>query len=181
MKKVLGSLLILANIVNTLWLPSRLVLATCREFEALLAKETRDGRINREYPHLCAEVTAKFAVLSETINSIRQAWTIESPSSTIACSPQVNHEKRRELVSLANSLQAMEREKLHHTAALHLETVRLAINQDDAADAVWHDESRRAALLNESVQQLRSSIGKIEESINEVLDELKVVMMEESD
>jgi hypothetical protein len=121
------------------------------------------------YPDTCSKATASFSVLSETIKEIQ----------TILRSSR----KRTDLSNSIQQLQNLEKEKLHLTAAHHLERIRERANNQQlpgeeegtAADA------RIQKLLQEGVASLRQKIHQTIEVINEVLDDVRCALLEEDD
>lgn len=112
------------------------------------------------YPHICAEATASFAVLSDTINVIQ----------TILAD-----RRRMDAKQLIHALQMHEKEKLNLTAALHLERIR---EQNENLPAAGGD-GRIASLLQEGVRSLQTKISSIVGEINGDLEEIRCAMMEE--
>jgi hypothetical protein len=117
------------------------------------------------YPDTCSKVTASFSVLSETVKTIQTILLKER--------------KRSNLSTFIRQLQSHEQEKLHLTAAHHLERVR----QQQHNHQQPHDQvdPRIAHLLDEGVASLSQKIAVCIECINEVLDELRCEMMEEEE
>mmetsp|Transcript_815 Transcript_815/g.1948 ORF Transcript_815/g.1948 Transcript_815/m.1948 type:complete len:164 (+) Transcript_815:365-856(+) len=116
------------------------------------------------YPALCVNVTASFAVLSDTINAIRSILE--------------QKRNRTDLAEHIRTLQKYEQEKLNLTAALHLEQMRKQ-NETAMQRNKDNDDKRVSYLLSESVESLSSQVAKCVESINEVLEEIRCVRMEE--
>ena len=127
------------------------------------------------YPSICAETTAAFSVLSETVIAVRRFLDESS------------RHNRKDLVQLLTRLQQGEKEKLNLTAALHLEKIRAAnqkqLDEQQAAlaasgcgPAVDH---LIASLLDEGVKSLQQKIAMSVEEINETLAELQCALVEE--
>ena len=112
------------------------------------------------YPDACAKATASFSVLSETIKSIQEL--LES------------QRQRKDLSKFITQLQRYEKEKLYLTAACHLERIRER-NQKVESE----QDPRTAKLLRDGVQSLQQKIQAVVEQINEVLDEIRCVVLEE--
>jgi len=121
------------------------------------------------YPNVCAETTASFSVLSETIIAVRRILN-DDPHN------------RKDLTKLLTRLQKAEKEKLNLTAALHLEKIRansqkqLDEQQEKAEDGPV--DTRIALLLEEGVAALEQKILTTVEEINEILEELRFALME---
>ena len=121
------------------------------------------------YPTTCSQATAAFSVLSDTIRLIQDVI--------------LHRRNRKDLGRLLGQLQSTEREKLHLTAALHLERIRQRPYQDDEdARSYHHDQTldpRINQLLQEGIASLQNKIASCVETINEVLEELRMIMVEE--
>lgn len=104
------------------------------------------------YPAICAQVTATFAVLSKTINAVR-----------------AHPQNDKQLNSFLSQLQAQEKDKLNYTAALHLEQIR----QSGGGDSTTQD------MYQSSIQSLRQRIAHNVERINEIIEELRCILLEE--
>ena len=124
------------------------------------------------YPSLCAEATASFAVLSDTI---RGAQTVLDEKY-----------RRKELVKLVAQLQDREKEKLNWTAALHLERIREG-NHHRQSSLSGHDSSAIggdttiAALMKKDVRSLQQKIAASVQDINDLLEELRCNLLEEKE
>lgn len=139
-----------------------------------LREVLRTGNITR-YPALCAEVTANFAVLSDTINKVLNHTTTSQP-----------------IQQLLKQLQSHEREKLNLTAALHLEQLR---RESSLEAAVSHQENsnnsnngttdsnddRIRLLLESSISSLAQKIAVFVEDITQVLEELRYLALDEDE
>ena len=115
------------------------------------------------YPDTCSKVTASFAVLSETIKSIQDI---------LQSSPR--HQK--DLAQLVQQLQLHEKEKLHLTAAHHLERIRQR-NQLLQSNS----DPRIEQLLQEGVVNLQTKIHHCVEQINDIMEEIQCAILEEED
>jgi len=124
------------------------------------------------YPSVCAEATASFSVLSETINAVRRIL-------------DETHKDRSDLTKLIARLQKVEQEKLNLTAALHLEKIRAQSQQQlDDQQRQREDgavDTRIASLLEQGVASLKQRIATTVEEINETLEELRYALMDESE
>lgn len=131
----------------------------------------KSGNVSN-YPSVCAETTASFSVLSETILAVRRV--LDAPP-----------HRRRDLTRLVTRLQAGEKEKLNLTAALHLEQIRANSQKqmDEQQEKMGGEgpavDTRIALLLEESVETLKEKIAATVEEINETLEELRFALMEE--
>lgn len=144
------------------------------------------------YPAICAEATASFAVLSDTINIVH-ATLVQKGSYP-------------ELVGLVKQLQNQERSKLNYTAALHLERIRrqqqnqqpssrcggnIHYDDDDEEANILNDapnaisnnhssESIETKLLQQSIRSLQGKILDCIDCINEIIEELRCVLTDET-
>jgi DNA repair REX1-B len=114
------------------------------------------------YPNVCAEATASFSVLSETINCVKR---------TLASS----HD-RSDLAKMVRRLQSHEKEKLSLTAALHLEQIRTKNHEMGVVE-----DARSAKLLQEGVTALRAKLANCVKEINEALEEIRFELVEPSE
>jgi hypothetical protein len=117
---------------------------TLRGLEAILATNNVSY-----YPTVCTEATAAFSVVSDTLQMM-----------------QSELEKRggQEYLALIRHLQKHEQSKLQHTAALHLEQIRLSqVDEEDAS-------TRK--LLQESTGTLKATLAGYVDEINEALEEI---------
>ena len=125
------------------------------------------------YPSVCAETTASFSVLSESIIAVRRILDDNA------------RHNRIDLVQLLTRLQQSEKEKLNLTAALHLEKFR-AQSQQQLEEQQEQTEgqpldTRVASLLQEGVRSLQHKIALSVEQINETLEELRFALVEEGE
>jgi hypothetical protein len=141
---------------------SQLKLTVVRSYSGLEDVLTTGNITN--YPALCAEATASFSVLSETINAVQNVLR--------------EKHQRKDLVDLIVQLQSKEQKKLNLTAALHLEKIRERDHQD-RSDGGGRDQI--AALLRQGVVSLQNQITSNVEEINEVLQELQCSLIDEED
>ena len=94
---------------------------------------------------------------------------------------------RSDLAKLLKQLQAHEKEKLHLTAAHHLERIRQRNNNIQYQTSNGEDEGsslsedRVSQLLREGVASLQFKINACVESINEALDEIRCAILDEED
>lgn len=93
-------------------------ISTYKSFDEGLQRVLTTGNIT-DYPSVCADATAAFSVLSDTINNISQIL--------------VENHKRKDLGKIIKDLQSNEKEKLNTTAALHLERIREKNEKKDEA------------------------------------------------
>jgi hypothetical protein len=107
------------------------------------------------YPQICAEATAQFAVISDTISGIQTCLA--------------STKKRQDLAKLIRDLQQQEKEKLSLSAALHLERIRESQG----------GEERVLALMRQGIQSLEQKIGACMEMVSEVIEELQSALIDE--
>ena len=130
------------------------------------------------YPTLCAEATASFAVLSDTIRSAQSVLETKY--------------QRKDLVKLVSQLQAKEKDKLNWTAALHLERVRehnhrQSSSVPDSDSSAGSNPTPRgrddtiASLMKQDVASLQQKIASCVQDINELLEELRCNLLEEEE
>ncbi len=137
--------------------------ACCLSFSFSYASKSGLDRVLQtgnmsEYPVICACATASFAVLSDTITTIQ---SIVRP-------------QKRNAAQLIAKLQAQERDKLNVTAALHLERIRFESSTNATDDSVRY-------LLQEGVQSLRAKATTCIEQINEILEEIRMEVVDDND
>jgi DNA repair REX1-B len=120
---------------------------------------------------VCAEVTASFSVLSETISAARH----------VLADPHKRH-GRQDVADVIVRLQNGEKEKLNLTAALHLERIRAQaqLRMDDSTNGTVPSDTRILNLLQQGVDSLQQKIATTIEGINEALEELTMLLEEES-
>jgi DNA repair REX1-B len=112
------------------------------------------------YPDACSKATASFSVLSETIKAVQDILN-KDPS-------------RSHLARLVSQLQAREKEKLHLTAAYHLERIRHQNHQ------VHPEKDHRIdILLGDGVRSIQIKINACVEMINEIVEEIRFALFEE--
>mmetsp|Transcript_14164 Transcript_14164/g.20767 ORF Transcript_14164/g.20767 Transcript_14164/m.20767 type:complete len:313 (+) Transcript_14164:145-1083(+) len=156
---------------------------TYRTYESGLQNVLSSGNVTT-YPNVCANVTATFSVLSQTIRTVQTVL-------------QEAKKKRKDLILLLKNLQAKECEKLNLTAALHLEKMRerdhriglemenISNNEDDDSNENGHKkkagEERIGELLRKGVASLTNKLSNCIEDINEVLEELRYALAEEEE
>ena len=119
------------------------------------------------YPDTCSKATASFSVLSETVKEIQAI--LSSNTST-----------RKGMMEVSQSiqeLQRLEKEKLHLTAAHHLERIRER-NQGQQQEA---SDARIQKLLQQGVKSLQQKINETVEGINDVIDDIRCALLEEED
>lgn len=133
----------------------------CSGLEGVL----RTGNLS-EYPVICAEVTASFSVVSETINAVQKSL-------------KEKHE-RTDLSAVISRLQAGEKEKLSLTAALHLEKIRSQAQAFIDKETLASD-TRISSLLSQGISSLQQKILATIDGINESLEELTMALDDESD
>jgi urease gamma subunit len=131
------------------------------------------------YMSSCAHTTAAFCVLSDTIRAIRTALVETHPS-------------RKDLEQLLTHLQTREKEKLHLTAAFHLERIRernenimMLLNNNNNNNNTNNNnyddaktDSRISKLLSQGITSLQEKLNAIVEEINECLEEIRYALIE---
>jgi type II secretory pathway predicted ATPase ExeA len=115
---------------------------------------------------VCAEVTASFSVVSETIIAVGKFLK--------------EKHGRNDLSAVVARLQAGEKEKLSLTAALHLEKIRAQAQACIDKETLASD-TRISSLLSQGISSLQQKIHATIEGINETLEELTMTLDEESD
>lgn len=106
------------------------------------------------YPRICTDATAHFAVISDTINCIEAQLA--------------STKKNRELASLVRNLQLHEKEKLNFSAALHLERIRESQER----------ENRVLVLVRQGIQVLELKIAACMKAVNDIIEELQCSLTE---
>ena len=155
---------------------------TFKKYDTGLDSVLRTGNLT-EYPTLTSNVTATFSVISKSIKHISEIFQ----SRVITTS---NNDERRTFLNsvtkLISELQAHEKEKLHLTAAIHLEKIRER-NENANITEIENDNDQRkkedglykiSKLLQQSIQSLQSKIDDCVEKINDVLEELRYASTE---
>ena len=125
-----------------------------------------------QYPALCAQITATFSVLSNSINTICTVLEENNHPNPLATLDD-NTKVHKVAAKFIKKLQQLEKEKLNLTAALHLEKIR--IHHCETSD---DEQSTTKVLLQESKKQLIKSLSIVIENINEVLEELHAVAVD---
>lgn len=139
--------------------------ATYRAYDKGLDGVLKTGNLSR-YPGVCAEATASFSVLSESINHARMVLDSKFAKTAV--------------VLIIGRLQAAEKEKLNYTAALHLEQIRSQAHLFAESDLpVEQGGTTISSMLQEDVRTLKQKIAASMETVNEVLDELRFLVVEE--
>jgi len=147
--------------------------ATYRQFDEGLRDVFCTGNFTM-YPAICAQVTATFAVLSNTVNAVRAASANSNGGDN-------NNATTKQLQRFLAQLQENERDKLNFTAALHLEQIRLQQSVGGGRDGDNNGSVTTTTqdMYESSIRSLREKIGKCVENINEVLEELRCLLLEE--
>jgi len=131
--------------------------AAYREFNEGLENILKSGNLTN-YTAICAQATASFSVISDTIKTIQS--TLQKKY------------HRKDLVEMVTMLQQKEQEKLNVTAALHLERIR--------ASGAEGEENVTMHLLQDGISALQQNNANCVEAINEVLDELRFAIADEA-
>jgi len=121
------------------------------------------------YPDTCSKATASFSVLSDTMKAIHEILQTDR--------------SRKDLASLVTQLQGHEKEKLQLTAAYHLERVRQSshyqlVVDEEGGGGGTEEEIRIQNLLQGGVKTLHRKICTCVEKINEVIDEIRMELVD---
>merc|ERR1712070_98076 len=164
------------DLINTVLNAQEQRVQTYREYDHGLDEMLKKNIIH-EYPILCTDVTAKFSVVSDTMNTIQNLLLTKYG--------------RKDLKAIIQGLQSYEKEKLNITAAMHLERIRARNQELELIETTTTTTTKKggssssdmtiARLLNESIQSLRTKMNPIIENINESIEELRYARMEEDD
>ena len=92
-------------------------------------------------------------------------------SSASAGNIQASLSQRQLLKQHISVLQTQEREKLNLTAALHLERIRFQSLSSSSDEVIQN-------LLKQGIQTLRSKLATCVEMINEILEEIRLEIIE---
>lgn len=129
-----------------------------------------------QYPRICAEATASFAVLSDTIKLIHKEF---------ASRGQTN-----DIIDCIQKLQKYESQKLNITAAYHLECIREQSQQSQSQQSqqsqydnnqLTNNNNSVLGLLQQSIKSLKEQIQQCVMNINEVIEEIQEILVEEKD
>ena len=142
---------------------------TYRHYDQSL-QQMLDTRNVSIYPAVCAQVTASFQVLSNTINAVKR----------ILLQPHSDHcQEAKQVAQLIEQLQRHEKEKLQFTAALHLEKIRKSqeIMDDDnhASLLSTNNNNNIAILIHQSIDSLQIQLRDTMQQINEILEEIQCI------
>jgi hypothetical protein len=134
------------------------------------------------YPTGCANATASFTVLSDTIISVKDEL-IRRRGEKSSQEPQQNEQQQRytQYTEWIQNLQSLEKEKLQLTAAMHLEKIRVSNQQQQKGndDKEGGGDARVLNLLERGVTILQQKIDECVANINLVLDDLRCALVEE--
>ena len=106
-------------------------------------------------------MTATFSVLSETIKTIQDIFTTQRSN-------------RKPWAQLLQQLQHYEKEKLHLTAAHHLERIRQNNQQLQP-----QSDPRLERLYQEGVNSLQTKLHQCVQQINEVMEEIQCSLLDD--
>jgi ABC-type uncharacterized transport system involved in gliding motility auxiliary subunit len=132
--------------------------STYQSFDRSLEQILKTGNLS-EYPVACSNATASFAILSNTVNIIKEILE--------------KNFGRNDLRRLIEQLQQREKEKLNLTAALHLERIR-------EKNSSYSGDDHIGKFLNQGIIDLHNKLSSCIDEINEILDELKYATVEET-
>ncbi|CAJ1938324.1 unnamed protein product [Cylindrotheca closterium] len=133
---------------------------TYKNYETDLGTVLHTGNMTG-YPDACLSATASFSVLSETVNAIQSV---------------LEQREQKELVGLLKQLQGYEKDKLHITAAHHLERIRKR-NEEMQPNC----DPRNMKLLEDGVASLQHKINATVDNINETIDEIRCMLLDLDD
>lgn len=139
--------------------------ATYQGYNQCLNQMLQSGN-TAKYVSSCANTTAAFSVLSETINGVRFVLTSQ------------HGQKGMELEKQLANLQKHEKEKLNLTTALHLERIR---ERNEKVGNVDKADRRTRNLLNGGVLSLGTKIDACVEDINEAIEEIRYALIAEDE
>jgi len=132
--------------------------STYQSFDRSLEQILKTGNLS-EYPVACSNATASFAILSNTVNIIKEILE--------------KNFGRNDLRRLIEQLQQREKEKLNLTAELQLERIREKNSSHSGDDHI-------GKFLNQGIIDLHNKLSSCIDEINEILDELKYATVEET-
>ncbi|KAL3945312.1 MAG: hypothetical protein SGBAC_000588 [Bacillariaceae sp.] len=130
---------------------------TYTDYETDLGTVIQTGNMTG-YPDACLKVTASFSVLSETVKAILCV---------------LEKREQKEMAEILKQLQGYEKEKLHLTAANHLERIRKR-NEEMQPKR----ELRTMKLLEDGLASLQQKINTTVENINETIDEIRCMLLD---
>ena len=106
------------------------------------------------YPQICADATAHFAVVSDTLSCLHKSLA--------------RGKEHQDLAELVQNLQKHEKDKLNFTAALHLERIRESQG----------GEERVLSLMRQGILSLEQKIIACMEAVTEVLEEIQCALID---
>ena len=146
---------------------------TYNTYDHTLNHLLRENKV-QDYTKLCAEITSIFAVISSSVNNIREIYSSNEN--------YINNKTIRDIVVEINKLQALEKEKLMLTAAKHLNIIQ---NHTDKAVAVGgggndDDDSSRSNSITISTDQkyVSKKIVEIHEAVAECLENIQALKLD---
>jgi len=145
-----------------------------------------------QYPNLVTSTTATFVVLSNSIKDIVRLLEEKGSRSIDGSKGQKQGQEYKDVIKFIKLLQSHEKEKLHLTAALHLELMReqnrelLDIDVGNTNSSTSNSnggsgDEKIGILLRQSISSLRGKINECIENINDVLEELRYAAAEMSE
>jgi len=141
--------------------------ATYNIFDDALQEVLDSGGKVSNYPVSVASATATFAVLSDTVNVIREIFQDRFRSEEVG-TERVNKIDIKQYIQWLCKLQQAEKQKLNFTAALHLEKIRRVTENEISLGS-----SSSNILLHQSVKSLQQKQRLCMEHINDILEEIR--------
>jgi hypothetical protein len=151
--------------------------STYKKFDTSLQTVLDSGGNVSQYPAAVAQGTASFAVLSNTMNVIRDI--LGDRAQNLDSNPISNNETKDQRTTIKNGitwieiLQRCEKQKLNLNAALHLEKIRETSEMQEQMAS-----SSSAVLFRQGIQSLQQQLRPCIEEINEVLEEIRYAIAE---
>ncbi|KAG7356725.1 DNA repair REX1-B [Nitzschia inconspicua] len=139
---------------------------TYQTYDAALQQVLKTGNLTA-YPPACALATASFSMLSDTIRAVVDEMASRTGSST------TTNNNLKQYGKWTEDLQALEKEKLQLTAALHLEKIRANNEKDKAV------ENSVLRMLREGIVDLEHKMQKCVSEINAILEDLQCALVDE--
>ncbi|KAG7356369.1 DNA repair REX1-B [Nitzschia inconspicua] len=136
---------------------------TYQTYDAALQQVLKTGNLTA-YPPACALATASFSMLSDTIRAVSD----EMASRTGRTSNNL-----KQYGKWTEDLQALEKEKLQLTAALHLEKIRANNEKHKPV------ENSVLKMLREGIVALEHKMQKCVSEINSILEDLQCALVDE--
>jgi len=179
-----------SKLLQTLFQIQEQRVQTYAKFNSSLKSVLQTSNIS-VYIKSCAEITATFSVLSNSVMEIqkifseRQSCDNSKKNDNPSDFPKKAREQNKSAAKWIRNLQNLERNGLNYTVALHLEQMRLE-NETKTTSTGSIEEATTTAigsnttvrLFQEGIVSLRRKIATCRDGINEILDELRCLSME---